>query len=865
VQLLERESELAELRMAVAEAAEQRGSVALVVGEAGIGKSSLVQAWCAEPGADCRILLGLCDDLLTRRTLGPFHDVARRTGGALAAAVAQADTAAVCEAVLDELDHPLRPTVLVLEDVHWADEATLDVVRYIGRRVRTSRGVLVLTYREEEITDDHALRGVLGALATATVRHLRPKPLSVQAIAALTADAGLDPRDVRQLTAGNPFFVTELTHGTTLVPTSVADSVRARLLSLPPDARAAVELLSILPRPVPHGLATALLAGTRVLATAEARGLVEVDEREIRFRHELTRIAILEQLPRATRRQHHAAVLDELVAAGPDPAEVLHHAVLAGQDDLVVRYGLEAAHEAHHAGSHREAVQHQQHVLARHHLLGPDTLARLWEEHAWSLYHLHRFPAAVAAATSAVELRSALDDPAAHAGALCTLSRMHYLNNEPVPAMSAAEQAVALASTTDDREVLAEARLARASLHALLDRPEEAHAEATEVLAAARELGRRDLESLALNYYAVSVDLGQAPTETPRDLLIQAITVAKEGGHLEAAARGYTNLVSVLVSRNDPERWRWYEEAVAFATDHDFPSARYNLAAQGGQQQICEGRWGDAESTFRQLLREVVEPGVLELTALEGLSRLSVRRGAGDTPHLLARAWTLAQQSQAVQYAGPIAAIRAEHAFLTGDAEAAARIRTELDLHRCSPYTRGEILTYLRRTGVDVETAPGEVSDVWAAELAGDLATAVERWSEVGDPYERALTLVRTDDESAVLEALDVLDRLGAEPAARIARQRLRELGVRTIPRGPSARTRDNPAGLTPRQLEIAELLRDGLTNAQIADRLVLSVRTVDHHVAAVLQKLGASSRREAADLLPPVASVASPVAAPSS
>ena len=123
-------------------------------------------------------------------------------------------------------------------------------------------------------------------------------------------------------------------------------------------------------------------------------------------------------------------------------------------------------------------------------------------------------------------------------------------------------------------------------------------------------------------------------------------------------------------------------------------------------------------------------------------------------------------------------------------------------------------------------------------------------WERRGDPYARALELLDSGEAGPTLEALAALDDLGARPAAARARRVLRGLGVAVVPRGPVASTRANPAGLTGRQVEILHLLAAGLTNAEIAARLVVSVRTVDHHVSAVLQKLGLANRREAAAAL---------------
>jgi DNA-binding CsgD family transcriptional regulator len=162
---------------------------------------------------------------------------------------------------------------------------------------------------------------------------------------------------------------------------------------------------------------------------------------------------------------------------------------------------------------------------------------------------------------------------------------------------------------------------------------------------------------------------------------------------------------------------------------------------------------------------------------------------------------------------------------------------------------RGELLRWLRRVGDAVEPFPG-CPEEYAAGLRGDWRAAADAWAGIGAPYERACELVDSGEPAAILEGLEVLDELGARPAAALVRARLRELGIDRVPRGPQQATRANPAGLTGRQLEILQLVAAGLTNAEIAARLVLSVRTVDHHVSAVLQKLGVASRRDAATAL---------------
>ena len=159
---------------------------------------------------------------------------------------------------------------------------------------------------------------------------------------------------------------------------------------------------------------------------------------------------------------------------------------------------------------------------------------------------------------------------------------------------------------------------------------------------------------------------------------------------------------------------------------------------------------------------------------------------------------------------------------------------------------RGELLVYLCRLGYPATPFP-DCPEPYAAALRGDWRSAADAWLAAGDPYEHALELAGSGQVETALEALTILDGLGAAPAVALVRRRLRDLGVTRLPRRPQPGTLANPAGLTDRQLEILRLVAAGLSNAEIAQRLVVSTRTVDHHVSAILAKLGVPTRREAA------------------
>ena len=853
--LLERDAELDRLDAALARARERSGTVVLLTGEAGIGKSSLVGAWMDRvAGPDVRVLEGWCDDFLTGRTLGPLRDVARSAGGSLAEAVEAADTSAVLDAVLEMLDDPLRPVVLVVEDVHWADEATLDVIRFVGRRLRDLPAVLLLTFRDD-LDDDHPLKGVLGALAGAPVERLAPAPLSQAAIAALLGDHGLDAHRVAAVTGGNPFFVTEVARARgDEVPATVADAVLARVRRLTDEPRRALQLLSVMPGVVDRDVAGAVVGDLTLLAAAERRGLVVATPEEVRFRHELARRAIEASMTQVERVAAHRHVLDALLARGhADATPVLHHAVAAGAHDVVADRGPAAVDEAFRAGAHRQAVLLGERVLPHIEALPPAEQARLHEQHAWGQYDLHDFASAIASSRRAAELREGLGDDAALARALLTWSRMVYIANDPDRAHDLMDRAVEAASRVDDTELAAEVLVHQAQLLVLTDRFDEAAAIARDAVQAAQAIGRTDLEVLGLNYRGLQRTTTGADVEGGLDDLRRAVVLGRAHGLLEPTARSYTNLVEELLRAGDWDATeRAIDEAMAFYEDHDFVSHRYNTVSQRGLLWMWLGRWDEATELFLDLHRSVGDAGVLEALALNGLARLATWRGDPEAEALLERAWEVAITSGASQYVTTLGAARVEFAWLQDRPDLVADTLRLALVPQAPVRHRAQILRTLQLAGIDegVEVDPEAFPEPYRSGLLGDWRAASAGWAELGVPYMAALELASSGDPEPMLEALQVLDDLGAVPAARWVRRRLRELGVRSIPRGPQPSTRVNPAGLTARQLDVLQLVSEGLTNGEIAERLVLSIRTVDHHVSAVLGKLGVATRQEAAAAL---------------
>jgi ATP/maltotriose-dependent transcriptional regulator MalT len=851
--ILEREAELSVLAGAVRAAAGRRGSVVLVKGEAGIGKSSLVEALRSHLPAEGRMLVGYCDDLATPRTLGPFRDLVDSVGAELSRAVTDgSDRDRVLAALRAELTWPEHPTVLVIEDVHWADDATLDALRYLIRRVAGLPAVLVLTYRDDELHREHPLHGLLGQASRSDhVRHLPLRRLTAEAVRQLSAGSSVDAHDLFTLTSGNPFFVQELLASARgeRVPPTVADAVLARVRSLDPPVQDVLEQLAVVPSALDRWLVDALVPDTgadrvAALTAAEQRGLLTVSASRISFRHELTRRAIAGSLPSARLVALNQRVLAALVDHnGSDVARIVHHAAQAGDVDAMVRYGPAAAREAARAGAHREAVAHFALVLHHEDRFPPGERAELLAQYAIECYTTGAIDKAIEAERCAVDLNRSPGDLSQLGASLRWLSRMYLMADDRTNAEQAGREAIEVLERAGDSRLLALALSTESQLCVLAHRSAESIAYGERAAALAREVGDAAITSHALTSIGISRwHLGD-PAGQPT--LEEALQVALEAGEVEDACRAYINLTWNLLDwcRLD-EAERYLTAGMQLAEDSEFLIYLSYMQVERARLDFARGWWEEAVRTASALTDAFL---AARCPALIVLGRVRARRGQPEAGSLLSSAWKLAAQIDELQRTGPAAAACAEDAWLGGDharvRHIAAPVYQEAERLNGRVY-QAELGYWLAKAGQPVQP---EGDHPYAVQAAGRWREAATLWEAAGCPYEHAAALAESPDKQQLLTALEMLDELDAKPLATVVRRRLRALGVTRIPRGPLGETRVNPAGLTARQIDVLRLLGQGYTNAQIASQLVVSVRTVDSHVAAVLGKLGAADRHEAA------------------
>lgn len=848
--LLERETELSLLEDALTGAIAGQGSAMLIHGEAGIGKSSFIRSFSTIARGRARFLIGSCDDLLTPRTLGPFRDMARDVGDSFATALLGGDTDrdAILAAIRDELAQPA--TVMIVEDAHWADDATLDVARYFGRRMTDLPSPFVLTYRDDDVQDDHPLAKVLGVFTHPDVHRLGLRPLSRQAVGKLCSRPGMDADALLDATGGNPFFITEVLASPQVeVPATVRDAVLARVGELPEPTQKALGLLSTVPGQAERSLVERLLGNEiNSLEQAERRRVLTADSDRIWFRHELARRAIEQTLPPTARVACNRRVLEALGHQGHvELSRLVHHASEANEPEAVIKHGLAAAREAAAAGAHHAANSHYERVLSTSGNLSEAERATVIEESAWILYHLYRFDQAAARAREAVTSRERLGDQSALAQALTTLSRTLYMINDPGGSEEAVTRAVELLAPLGDTPALADAYSYLAAIQKLTDRPDDAIEHAKRAIEIGEGTGRQDIVADSLNYLGCALIDSGDPGGIQH--LRRSVAIARAIHHHEYEQRGYTNLVESLYRIGSlGELDDSIERGLAHAREYDFPSHEYNLEAHRCMLATLRGHWEEAETGLRKL-KQVEDAGVLASFGLSALGRLLARKGDADARDILERAWQSAARTNSVQSIALAGIALVEWAWLNGEPDTAWEF-AEVPLDRTgivgAERYRGELLRILVRCGHPNQSFDGCPRE-YELGIKGQWREAADLWGCIGAPYERALELADSRRPAEMLKALAVLEQLGAGPAAKLVRTELKNIGVTNVPRLLKPRRQANPAGLTDRQVEVLALVTEGLTNAEIADRLVVSVRTVDHHVSAILRGLEVGTRREAA------------------
>ncbi|MFD1948420.1 ATP-binding protein [Nocardioides aestuarii] len=849
MQLLERGSELERLDAAVEQAAAGGpGAGFAISGDSGAGKSAVVAATC-ETATRLRVLRGHCDPLLTPRPLGPVRDLFDSAGRALLAQQG-ALLSEVCEAAYDLAR--TEPTLLVVEDLHWVDAASVEVLRFLVRRVEAMPVVLVMTYRDLEIGPGHPARSLLGDVAALEgVTPLALSPLSVDAVRQLVAHTSLDAALVHDVTGGNPFFVTEVAKEPHRpMPASVRDAVLARTHEIPASDFEILQLVASAPDHVDDRVLPRLGVDLPSLRRLDETGLLNRAAEGIVFRHELARLAIESTIPVGGAARLHARLLEALEGLEPrNPAVLTHHAVAAHDAPKASAYARQAAAEAISAGAHGEAAAFFEIALQHLGAEPPAERAQLLVDLAFQQYMTGQLPKAIRNVEATFPLWAQANDLAGEARAHAAVAIYEYYNARRRHADLHLDAASTIAQDAGDALTFRHARISAAYL-AYMSSDDSA---VTDHMALATAPGiddGQDLLRLRRRLIEDVTDLS-AGREEARDRILDDVDDSRRQGFDELASTLYSQLSYLDVEQGRlTAAERLLDQSLPFTVERDIPICRQWQTGVRSRLHLGKGRWNAALEDAETVLGTEGGMQVALLWPFVVTALVPLRRGQGFPREQLERAWTLADSLDEPLRRLAVLAALAEVAWMIGEEDPRVHDlapRGLTDLSRpATAWSSAALATWLRRLGLPVEM-PADAPTPFRLAIEGRHAEAASWWHTAGDSFQEAMTLSDSPDAQHRLAAVAVLDRLGAVGTADRLRAQLRAEGVGAVPQRPREATRANPGGLTNRQLDVARLVARGLSNSEIAAALYISPKTADHHVSAILGKLGLESRRAVA------------------
>ncbi len=847
--LLERSSQLRSLSLALSDAAGGAGRVALVCGEAGIGKTTLVEHFIRGKADTWRILNGACDLLFTPRPLDPLRDIALQSGGRLLSLLDSGGRrGALFAACLTELKS--QPTILVVENVHWADGATLDLLKYLCRRIQQTACLMILTYRDDELGSDHPLRVLLGDLGSSpTIYRVPVSPLTVDGVRELAKNRDVDAEALHRLTNGNPFFVTEVLAGEGGIPQTVRDAVLARAARLSAPAHRLLDAAAVIGLQMEAWLLASMSgADARHIQECISKGMLQAQGDGYAFRHELARQTILESIPPLRRVELNRlalAALRESRETRDDLTRLASHAARTDDAGAVLQYAPAAARQAAAAGAHRQAAALYELALQFAGALSAEGHAQMLEAYADEQRYLARPQALIAIRREIIQKYRAMGNPLREASNLALLASELHDTGEGAEAQETIRTAVGMLESIPLSVELARAYRAQSFL--LLNEVgfvQGLHAAEKAIVLAERFDDRETLARVCSLAGEALLFMGDKRASA---FMERSLAVARKHSLDFAVCLALCNWAWGLV-----ETWQFreaialMEEGIRYATEHDDDYHGAAMVDLQAQIQFYRGHWQDAADRLQKARQRPHLTAVQQVYCALLRGRLAVRSGDACAQEVLEEALALSAQTDYHYFAGGIRAARAAAAWLRGDAKRALEetlAAYDWAVSQHVPWVAGE-LAFWRWCAGDVFTPPEWIASPYALQIAGNWRAAAHEWERLGCPYEQAMALM-DGDQAAQLAALEIFQRLEARPILARLKQQLRAAGVRSIPRGPREETREHRFGLTARELEILSCLIKGPSNQAIAQQLGLSTRTVEHHIASILQKTGAQSRRE--------------------
>ncbi len=854
MQLLERDQFISDLNALFDKIQTENGIVVAISGEAGIGKTSLVEAFTNLLKDQNKILWGACDDLFTPRPLAPLYDIASQLNSNI---IDQLDSGIPRPSIFSNFLNAIQNSeakIIIIEDMHWADESTLDLLKFLGRRINKLKTLLIITYRNDEIKSDHPLKLALGSIPSDFLKRIKLNPLSEESVKYLAAKHGRFDSSLYQMTGGNPFLVTQiLSNDQQETPATIKELFTSKLKKLSAAGKSFVELISVIPGKAEKWIIRKLLNDLNVVDEILDIGIIKSEGNALLFRHELARIAIEESLSETKRIILNSQVLSVLIKEKNIDhflARIVHHASKAQLSESIIKYAPLAAAQASQLGAHNQAVKHYQIALQYENQISVEQKLRLLEGMSYECFLVGRVKDAISASEEALHILKQYPDPKREGEIYRRLSRILWYDCQDEKGEEYLNKAITILGKLPPSTQLAMSYSNKSQTYSIREDSKNAIEWGYKAIELAGKVNDIEVEAHSLiNIGCAKMLTGDQSGEAD---LFRSLDISLKNDFYEQATRCYVNLGSIyLQQRNLYEAEKYFSSGLEYGNEKDIYVFSLCMAGHYGKAKLHLGDWEEAIDLANLVLKQESVPSGNSVMPLNVIALLRARRNDPGVLKLIDEISKLAFQMGEMEKIVSVTSTKAEYFWLQNKLGA---VVNELEavylkvIKTNNPWAIGEIAYWLWKAD-SLSEKPKLIAKPFQLQIEGKWKEASNAWGELHCPYEQALALSE-GEENAMKKAIEIFEKLGASATVLLIKQKMRSSGIKRIPKGPRQSTKENFAGLTTRQLEVLKLVAHGKSNSEIADNLYISAKTVDHHVSAIFSKLNIHSRIEAAAFL---------------